>query len=77
MNAHQLIQNGLRPQQPQLQIAAPLNDIQLIALIAAHLYQPNALIDRDATVDAVSTAVEIVREAVAQGTQLARPAVKE
>ena len=47
--------------QPTLQVAAPLNDVQLVALIASH--QPNAK-----PRDAVAWAVDVVLEAIRQGT---------
>ncbi len=76
-NFDKLVQAAARPQPAQMQIAAPINDIQLIALIAAHLYNPDSPMNVDSVKDAVGIAVEIIMEAVRQGQQLGRPGVRD
>jgi hypothetical protein len=49
-------------QQPQLQIAAPMNDVQLIALVAAHVMGDR---HREAA-QCVADAINIVAEAFVQ-----------
>jgi hypothetical protein len=51
------------PQQPVMQLAAPLNDIQLVALVAAQ--RPDVL-----PADAVKWANDILLEAIKQGRNL-------
>ena len=48
---------------PQMQIATPINDVQLVALLAAH--RPNK-----PPAEAVAWAIEILIEAVLQGVEI-------
>lgn len=58
-----LAAQAMQPQQSQIQVAQPINDIQLIALIAA--MHPALLVP-----EAVNRAVELVAEAVTQHPKL-------
>ncbi len=50
---------GMPPAPAAVQIAAPLNDVQLVALVAAHLVGPNVN-----PAEAVETAFDLVAAAV-------------
>lgn len=59
MNHNKLIQAAMQQQPQGVQLATPINDIQLVALLAAG-------IDEGTPTDSVAKAMEILAEAIVQ-----------